>query len=329
MPIERKRILMVRADGIGDALCLAPLVCALRDAGHELGALLSTANAQAFAERTFERVHVVERIPWPAHGSTPESYKIARAQARVALYDVALIASEEPEAYRFANEIRAPARIGFINGWEKPLKSFWARTQLTRAIARSASPERAREHEVETLFRLGAGLHDEDYPTSDLARLRPLVVDDRSRLEGDVHVAFQVVAKAVSDRIDEHATIVRAIAAQYPVVVVGAAADAALVRAVATAAGTVERIFERVADWREALARMRAIVTGDSGAAHVAGMAGVPCVDLFPAGPHAAHDVARWSPWAGASRTLIVGPEPSGNARAIVASLREMLEDER
>jgi len=308
---------------------LAPLVCALRDAGHELGALLSTENAQAFATRAFERVHIVERIPWPAHGSTPESYKIARAQARVAQYDVALIASEEPEAYRFANEIRAPARIGFVNGWGKPLKSFWAWTQLTRAIARSASAARTREHEVETLFHLGEGLHDEDHPTSDLARLRPLVVDDLSRLEKDVHVAFQVVAKAVSDRIDEHAAIVRAIAARYPVVVIGAAADAALVRAVATAAGTLERIFEHVADWREALARMRAVVTWDSGAAHVAGMAGVPCVDLFPAEPHAKHDVERWSPWAGPSRTLIVGPEPSGNAPAIIASLREMLEDER
>jgi ADP-heptose:LPS heptosyltransferase len=327
--IERKRILMVRTDGIGDALCLAPLVCALRDAGHELGALLSTANAQAFTTRTFEHVHVVERIPWPAHGSTPESYKIARTQARVIGYDIALIASEEPEAYRFAREIHARARIGFVNGWEKPLKSLWTRRRLTRAITRTASRARVCEHEVETLFRLGAGLHHEERPTSDVTRLRPLVAGDPSRLGQNDGVAFQVVAKSARNRTAEEAAIVRAIATAYPVVVVGAAADAALVHGVAAAGGAAERIFDRVLDWREALARMRAVVTADSGAAHVAGMSGVPCVDLFPADKHATRDIERWAPWAGPSRTLIVGPEPSGNARAVVAALREMLEDER
>jgi ADP-heptose:LPS heptosyltransferase len=318
----------VRADGIGDALCLAPLICALRDAGHELGALLSTANAQAFAARTFQHVHVVERIPWPAHGSTPESYKIARAQARAVGYDVALIASEEPEAYRFAREARVNDRIGFVNGWEKPFKSFWAHRQLTRAITRSASRARSHEHEVETLFRLGAGFHQEGHPTRDVTRLRPLVADHRARAGKNADVAFQVVAKTARDRIDEEAAIVRAIATAYPVVVVGAAADAALVRSLASAAGADECIFERVLDWREALAHMRAVVTPDSGAAHVAGMSGVPCVDLFPADKQATRDIVRWSPWAGPSRTLIAGPEPSGNARAIVAALHEMLEDE-
>jgi ADP-heptose:LPS heptosyltransferase len=73
------RILLVRLDGIGDALVCAPLVAALRDAGHELGALLTTRNQTVFAERAFERVHAVERIPWPRHGATPES----RARALV------------------------------------------------------------------------------------------------------------------------------------------------------------------------------------------------------------------------------------------------------
>jgi hypothetical protein len=37
-------VLLVRLDGIGDALVCAPLVAALRDAGHELGAVFSTRN---------------------------------------------------------------------------------------------------------------------------------------------------------------------------------------------------------------------------------------------------------------------------------------------
>lgn len=317
----------MRADGIGDALCLAPLVCALRDAGHQVDALLSNTNAQAFAPRAFERVHVLERIPWPVHGSTPDSYKLARAQARVVGYDVALIASEEPEAYKFSRDIRAAERVGFVNGWEKPFKSLWARGQLTRSIVRAASPKRVREHEVETLFRLGTGLHSESRPTKDIARLCPLVVQDRARK--DPRVALQVVAKALAGGIDPFAAIVRAVAHAYPAVVVGASADAGLVRAVAAASGQVaERTFENVGAWREGLAQMRAVVTPDSGAAHLAGMAGVPCVDLFPAGPYAQRDVLRWAPWAGVSRTLIAGPEPSGNAHAVVAALREILDDD-
>lgn len=315
----------MRADGVGDALCLAPLVCALRHAGHELGVLLSTANAQAFAARAFEHVHVVERIPWPAHGSTPASYERARAQALAVRYDVALIASEEPEGYRFARDAGVQERVGFVNGWEKPFKSLQTRRQLTRVLIRSASAARAGEHEVQTLFRLGEGLHAEERPTRDPQRLRPLLVDDVARA-GDARIAFQVVAKTFAGGIEPSATIVREIAKHFPVVVFGSSADAGLTHALGAAAGTAERVFNRVADWREALARMRAVVTPDSGAAHLAGMAGVPCVDLFPAGRRAAADVVRWSPWASASRTLIAGPEPSSDARAVVASLREILD---
>jgi ADP-heptose:LPS heptosyltransferase len=304
---------------------LAPLVSALRDAGHELGVLLSTANAQVFATRAFERVHVVERIPWPAHGSTPTSYERAHAQAVTARYDVALIASEEPEGYRFACSAGIRERVGFVNGWGKPFKSLQTRRLLTRALVRSASATRAGEHEVQTLFRLGEGLHAEARPTRDPRRLRPLIVDDVAR-EEDARIAFQVVAKTFGGGIEPSAAIAREIARHFPVVVFGSSADAGLTHALASAAGTAEQIFERVAEWREALTRMRAVVTPDSGAAHLAGMAGVPCVDLFRPGRHAAADVMRWSPWASASRTLIAGPEPSSDARAVVASLREILD---
>jgi ADP-heptose:LPS heptosyltransferase len=307
---------------------LAPLICALRAAGHELGALLSPANARAFAPGAFDRVYVVERIPWPAHGSTLESYKLARARARAARYDVALIASEEPEAYRFAREAGAPVRVGFVNGWEKPFKSLWARAQLTRAIVRAASSRRAREHEVETLFRLGTGLHGEARPTKETARLRALLVAGTARKRGDERVALQVVPKAFAGAREHYVAIAQALAREHRVVAIGAPADRALVLAVAASAGVPGTVYEDVAQWREELARMRAVVTPDSGAAHLAGMAGVPCVDLFPAGKDAVHDVLRWSPWASPSRTLIAGPEPSGNAHAVVASLREILDDD-
>ena len=190
--LTRRRILLVRSDGIGDALVLAPLVAALRDAGHTLGAVLSTRNAEAFAPGVFAAVHVLERIPWPRHGSTPQSYAQALAEARAQRYDVALIASEEPEAYTFPRAANIPQRIGFANGFEKPLKSAWVLAQVTRALTRPASAQRAQEHEVETLFRLGKNLHAEPHPTRDAARLRPLVVAATAAHGG---VVFQLTPK--------------------------------------------------------------------------------------------------------------------------------------
>jgi ADP-heptose:LPS heptosyltransferase len=318
--------LIVRVDGIGDALCLVPLLCALRDAGHELGALLSTQNAQIFAPGVFVRTHVLERIPWPAHGSTLETYKIARTQARLAGYDVALIASEEPEAYRFAKEAGVAIRVGFVNGWEKPLKSLATRRLLTRSIVRPASARRAVEHEVETLFRLGDGWHDEPAATRDVRRLRRALVEDETECRRDDRVALQIVPKAFARPKEGFAEIARTIATAYPVVVVGSSADRDIVHAAALAADAPALVFERVADWRDALLGMRAIVTPDSGAAHLAGMAGIPCVDLFPARRDVVLQTMRWAPWAAPSRTLIVGPEPSGNGRAVLAALRDVLD---
>jgi ADP-heptose:LPS heptosyltransferase len=323
------KVLLVRADGVGDALVCAPLLAALRDAGHEVGALLSTRNAEAFAAGAFAHVHAVERIPWPAHGSTAASYGSAVQAARAVGYGVALVASEEPEAYRFAREAGAGVRVGFTNGWEKPLKSLWVRGRLTRALVREASPWRIREHEVQTLFRLGAGLHAESAPTREAARLRPLVCDGRAGATDGAapYVALQVARKVHADEAGSRrfAALVAEVARRFRAVVFAAPADAALARAVAADSGVEIRTFERVAEWRAALCAARAVVTPDSGAAHLAGMAGVPCVDLFEPSPHVSHDVRRWRPWAGPYRALILGPDAAANSAASTQALAELL----
>jgi ADP-heptose:LPS heptosyltransferase len=315
---------LVRADGVGDALCLAPLICALLEAGHELGILLATRNAGIYARGVFSHVHVVERIPWPEHRSTPLTYARALAEARAVGYDVALVPSENPEGYEFARATGARRRIGFTNGWEKPFKSLWMRAELTRAVVRSASPWRVVEHEVETLFRLGAGLHDGAEPVRAVKRLRPLLAP--ALLDADVRVALQVSGSRADRTALDYVALARAIGAEFSTVIVAAASDAMLAGAVAAASGLEVLLFEDVQGWREQLVRMRAVVTADGGAAHLAGMAGVPCVDIFSITPYVARDVVRWRPWAGPSRTLIAGPEPSANARAAVQALRDLLE---
>lgn len=318
MPAER--ILLVRMDGIGDALALAPLIAALRDAGHELGAVLSTGNHDAFAPGAFARVHVLERIPWPRHGSTAETYARALRETTASRYGVALIASEEPEAYRLARAAGIGRRIGFTNRWEKPLKGFWSRAQLTTAIHRAASVGRARQHEVETLFALGAGLHAEPSPTRDVRRLAPLVV------AGAPHhgrVVLQVGAKHAGLGLDAGAFVALAhrIGSRYPLVAVASGADAAFARSVAENAGVRLELPPALDAWKRLIAGARAVVTLDSGAAHVAGMVGVPCVDIFPNGPHVAAEMRRWSPWAGAARLIVANPAshtlPEEAARAL------------
>lgn len=312
-------VLIVRADGIGDALACAPLVAALRGAGHTLGIVLGTRNRDIYARRAFESVHVLERIPWPRHGSTGPSRVAALRDARAQRYDVAVIASEEMEAYRFAARAGIASRAGFINGWEKPLKTLRVRALLSRAVVRSASAGRAREHEVETIFRLGAGLHTETAPTRDVARLAPLILDDRVPLQG--HVVVQVTAKFATDGLDRdaYAALVRALQARGHAVLL-AGDEREIARGIAEATGAAAEPAGGVVAWKARIAGARALVSPDSGAAHVAGMLGVPCVDCFPPRASTARDVLRWRPWAAPYRAHVLNPARSrGHTGAALA----------
>ncbi len=308
------RILLVRVDGVGDALACAPLVAALRDAGHELGAVLTPRNRDAFARRVFSHVHVVERTPWPRHGMTPESRERALSEARGVAYDAAFVASEEPDAYTFARDAGIPQRTGFINGWEKPFKTVRLRALLTRAIVRPASAARVREHEVETLFRLGDGFHHETEPTRLLARLRPLVLDAEPERHGAIVV--QLNAKFVGSGIDiaAFAAIARELSGRGHAVL-AMTDDDIFGAAFAARAATPFVHPPNLGEWKALLAGARAIVTPDSGASHVAGMLGIPSVVLFPAGAQAPSDVARWRPWAAPARALIVEDRSSVGER--------------
>ncbi|MBV9409599.1 MAG: hypothetical protein JO164_12300, partial [Candidatus Eremiobacteraeota bacterium] len=168
------RVLLVRLDGIGDAAVCVPLLAALRAAGHEVGVALTTRNAGVFAPPAIVAEHVLERIPWPAHGSTPESTARAKAEIAAQRYDVALIASEEPEAFALAAPIRE--RVGFTTGFARPLKTLWVRLRTTRTVRRSQRVGGEAAHEVEVLYRLGAGLVRDPTPPADPALLRPLLL---------------------------------------------------------------------------------------------------------------------------------------------------------
>lgn len=320
------KILLVRADGIGDALVCAPLIAALRASGHVVGAVLGIANRAIFAPDALGAVHVLERIAWPAHGSTAASYATALAEARAQRYDVALVASEEPEAYAFAREADIGRRIGFINGWGKPLKSVALRASLTRTIVRPAAARSVREHEVRTIFRLGEDLTGEREPTRDTARLREIVIGRAAPQETSGEIVLQASLKFATSGLDRaaYAALARTLRANgYAVAICGD--DPALVRALALASGARDFSGLDVLGWKSALGSARAVVTPDSGAAHVAGMLGVPTVDAFAPGPATAYDARRWAPWAAPHR--IVTLDPSRGASAIARQLADALAD--
>lgn len=297
--MQPRRILLVRLDGIGDALACTPLIDALRRAGHTLGIALSDRNSTVFSSDATIATHVLERIPWPKHGSTLASRTRADADIAALRYDVALIASEEPEAYELARGI--PQRVGFTTGWAKPFKSVWVRTRLTRAVRRTAAASRHAEHEVDVLFRLAEGLTGAAEPERDPGLLRPYlnVADVKPERSG---VLVQLGAKWATvgvgaDVLQRVVTSLRSRGARF----IAAPAEA---RAIAAALPLVTfDVPPTTRAWMHAIDAAAALVSPDTGAAHVAGMLGVPVVDVFG---DARFDVQahRWRPWASSSVVL-------------------------
>ncbi|MDP9017771.1 MAG: hypothetical protein M3N19_05580 [Candidatus Eremiobacteraeota bacterium] len=268
-----------------------------------MSALLTTRNAHIFAERTFERVHVVERIPWPKHGYTPQTWELALGQATHARYDIALIASEEPQAYSFAKRAKIAKRVGFFNGWEKPFKSLWARTQCTTAIYREASLPAHPQAEPLVLFALGNGLHPERAPTQDASRLRPLVVEEVGPLQE--RVLIQLTPKWIAgDRTPgEIASWLRELCDYRPCSVIAAQDEQQAVQEIAQSGGLDVHYFNDQRAWKAAIAQAPLLITPDTGAAHVAGMVGTPVVDIFEERDFVRY-TSRWAPWAAPVRMI-------------------------
>jgi len=293
--MEPRRVLVIRLDGIGDALVCTPLIAALRAAGHELGLALSDRNAAIFAPGTAIATHVLERIPWPRHGSTPLSRAYADAEIALQRYDVALIASEEPEAYDLAAPV--PQRIGFTTGWAKPLKSLWITRRVTRAIRRAATVRGADAHEADVMFRLGGDLVTPPPEHDPLALRRWIVgpepVPQRSGIVVQLGAKWRAlgVADAVMTRIvallGERGA--RFLAAPAEIDTLRAQFPEAVIEAPPTTRA-----------WIGAIDAGAALVSPDTGAANLAGMIGVPVVDVFADRDFDAQ-TRRWRPWASSS----------------------------
>jgi ADP-heptose:LPS heptosyltransferase len=285
----------------------------LREAGHTFGIALSDRNATIFERGAFTGVHVLERIPWPAHGSTPATAERARAEIAAARYDVALIVSEEPEAYGLARPI--PVRVGFTTGWAKPLKSLWIAQRVTRAVTRGASVGDDQAHEADIVFALGSGYVARGaLPSRESERLRPLLSNGPVPERRAIVVQLGAKWRTIGVRASDLAAIVRALHARGARLI----ASAHEREAAAEAAGDLPvAFFDDLAAWKAAIDAARVVVTPDTGAAHLAGMLGVPVVDVFPdADAHA--QIRRWHPWAAPYVALTASQLRTGDPPALI-----------
>lgn len=304
MPPTSASALVIRLDGIGDAVALTPLLAALARAGVPVDLVLRAPNAGVFSARAVGRVYLA---PFELRSSTRQNLTaIARFGADLGTrgYTHVLVATEDPGGYRLAAATRAPVRVGFHNGWGKPLKTLWTRGLLTHGVYRRAGLDRRKPHECEVLFRLGAALCGETEPTRDLERLRPLIVD--RELSADPRIAVQITDKWMRLGIETERVValVRALRERYPLRLIASSAESAYAGDFArTIGGEVER-FGTIEPWKDAIASAKAIVVPDSGALHLAGMVGTPVVAIFPPNPDFALQTARWAPWAAPYRIV-------------------------
>lgn len=317
MPKVSPSVLIIRLDGIGDALALTPLLAALRRRALPVDVVLRPANADAFSSRAARRVIIAEFDLRSSARSNLASIDRLGKELRAREYSHVLVATEDPAGYRLAHCVAAPARIGFADWRGKPLKALWSRRLLTRTIYRSAGLDPRRPHECEVLFRLATPLLGDERPTRDVADLRPLVLD--AEPAPDDRIAVQLTDKwerlgvARADVVEA----IRRLAAYGALHLLSARAEQSYAEPIAESTGLSVSYFDELGPWKAAIASSPAIVTPDSGALHVAGMTGTPVVAIFPPQRHYERNVARWAPWAASHR--IVRSDDGWPARAAEA----------
>jgi len=198
-----------------------------------------------------------------------------------------------------AKAARIRRRIGFENGWGKPLKTLWVRRMCTSTVFRTAGLDPRAPHECEVLFELARSVVGGAVPSHDPAVLRPILLDEP--VEPDARIAFQITDKWVrlGARLEDVAALARRLNGM-PVRWIAAESERRFAQRFAVQTGVTAEYFERIAPWKAALAAARAVVAPDSGAVHIAGMAGTPVVAVYAYAGFTLQS-SRWAPWASAS----------------------------
>jgi ADP-heptose:LPS heptosyltransferase len=192
--------------------------------------------------------------------------------------------------------------------------------QVTDAVYRPAAWVSEPEHEVAAIYRLAERLGAAQPIPVDPATLRVWidVAEDAALLGGGAQtLAFQVTQKLAGHGWDPRAlaafaSVVLDASPPCRIVFLASASDEGLARSIMEHMRRDDVASGRVMlappgpmrTWLAAIASAAALVTPDTGAAHAAGILGVPVVDLFDADRF--EQLSRqWRPWAAPSRCLV------------------------
>lgn len=305
---EREAILLVRCDGVGDAALCIPSLEGLRRAFPQavFGAVCSAANSTLFSNRV-DRVYIYDE---------DQPVAAMRAELLRGKYTKALIATEEVAGYQIGRLSGAPQRAGFWHRLHKPFKSLWQRSQVTAAVYRPAAWTKAPEHEVQTIYRLAVALGAEEPAPRDAQSLRTWLRVEPSEVARSARgaIGFQITPKLVTEGLGPSglATVVTealAVLGGRRGILIASAADESLACAVFEHVPVALKnsgllkvaVSLSLSQWLGVLDAVDALVTPDTGAAHVAGMLGNRLVDIFHQGDFERLE-AQWHPWAGSWR---------------------------
>ena len=273
-------------------MTLVPLIAALQTARFRIGAVLKPANAEIFSQFALDRRHIVTG-----------NLRTFASEIEARRYTHALIPTEKPAGYRLAAMAKIPVRIGFENGWGKPLKTLWIRRMCTQTIFRTAGLDPNAPHECEVVFKLAQSLIPDQHPSRDPNLLRKYILD--SEPARDERIAVQITDKweRLGANLDDVVRLAENLMSVYDVRFISAAREGEFGKRFTDVTGYEIEFFETIAPWKEAIGASRALVAPDSGAVHIAGMIGTPVVTCF-ARAHFDLQTARWSPWAAPYSTV-------------------------
>lgn len=315
-------ILIIRFDGIGDAVILAPLIAGLRTAGHRLDILLSERNRDVFSPGVFDATFSVPCNAWKTR-NVRRDFATLLANLRARRYDHALIATEETSAYRLARAADIPKRRGFENGWGKPFKTLLVRSICTSTVHRPASLREA-VHEARVQYRLAQGLGAPTEPTRDLTLLSILFISDPPPREATIALQVGIQWERLGLSYATLSKLIARLRRTENVRIFVHPSEAAQARALAEAHDIPVDSFDGIDPWKRAIARSRLLITPDTGAAHLAGMLGTPTVDCFPNKDYDLQ-IARWAPWAAPYETVRITNDSDDTLERILAAARRLI----
>lgn len=303
-------VVLVRLDALGDNLLSTPAILRLQRALQPVQANISVITNHAW--RPIYRGLGLTAI---LSGNSDVNAKHIQSLVSVSEPDAAFLLTEKRKASVATYRARVPVRVGFDPGWSQPLKSLSNRVLLTHRLPYSNRLEEpSKIHEVERYAQLvdlylavleRAGTIDSSWRNRPLD---PLWLEinqseqESARAQIDCLKLKKPVALQITPKWSLHgwnAEHLKQFFSKLPEdrILLYGPGEGDWVSAHWGESITAQGLcFSDLHQYGGCLKECSALITPDTGAAHVAAAVGTPVVDVFPA-VHSDHCVPRWRPW--------------------------------